>query len=94
LSLTPDGPRTVESVGYQNVISWNDSELLSKILNKPSASPTLSPQTEQPTSSPGSQQNVSLLGVYLIAISGSIVVAVSVGTILLKFKKRSNSNLG
>ncbi len=90
----PDGPQTVESVGYQNVINWNDSGLLSEILNTPSASPTLSPQTEQPTSSPGSQQNVSLLGVYLIAISGSIVVAVSVGTILLKFKKRSNSNLG
>ncbi|MGA3059387.1 MAG: hypothetical protein ABSD92_03355 [Candidatus Bathyarchaeia archaeon] len=70
----PDGSRSVESVGYNNVINWNDPNLI----------PTPSPTPQQTTSSP-----FHATSVYFYAIVACLLVLVAVAALVLKFRKRS-----
>jgi hypothetical protein len=76
----PDGPQTIESVGYRNIIYWNDTRLI------PNMPPMQSPSPILPsTPSPHPQQDTFLL---FYAIATSIIVVVAVATTVLKFRKR------
>jgi len=80
----PDGSRTIESVGYNNIIYWNDTRLIPNIPIIQSPTPV--------TPSPHPQQVTSLLfyatTIYLYSIAASIMVAVAVFAVLvLKFRK-------
>ena len=86
----PDGPRTIESVGYHNVIYWNDTRLIPNLPPIQSPSPILrssTSPTEQPTSTAGPQQGASFQ-VYLYAIATSILVTVAVATAVLEARRR------
>jgi len=87
----PDGPRTIESVGYHNVIYWNDTRLIPNLPPIQSPSPILrssTSSTEQPTSTADPQQGASFLKVYFYAIATSILVAVAVATAVLEARRR------
>ena len=79
----PDGPRTVESVGYQNILNWNDTRLI----------PTSS--TIPSSSTPQGDLNLPFYETALYAIAAVIVVAVAVSLLVLRFRKnrKSISNL-
>jgi hypothetical protein len=79
----PDGPRTIESIGYRNVVYWNDSRLIPDLLPITSPDPVQNVPTKQPTPSPHLQQD-TLLPFYLIV--ASILVAITVGFTVLKSK--------
>jgi hypothetical protein len=83
----PDNLRTIESIGYRNVIYWNDSRLVSNLPPIQSPSPAQNVPTEQPTLSPHLQQDTS---VQFYAIAASLLVAIAFGTIVLKFKIRTS----
>lgn len=85
----PDNLRSIESIGYRNVIYWNDSRLISNLPPIQSPSPAQNASTEQPTLKPHLQQDTSLL---FYAVAASLLVALAVGTVVLKFKKRSSSD--
>ena len=76
----PNGPQTVESVGYHNIIYWNDTRLIPNMPTMQSPSPIL-----PSTPSPHPQQDTFLL---FYAIATSIIVVVAVATTVLKFRKR------
>ncbi len=69
----PDGPQTVESMGYRTVVYWNDTNLI----------PTASPPPQQDNPLPFYATTV-----YLYAIAVSIIAAVTVAATFLKFRKR------
>jgi hypothetical protein len=86
----PDGSRSIESVGYGNVIYWNNTKLIPNMPIIQSPSPIL-----PPTPSPTPKQETSLLfyptTVYIYAIVVGILVAVAVAITVLKFRKRRNN---
>lgn len=87
----PDGSRTIESVGYRNVIYWNDTRLIPNLPPIQSPSPIIrssTSPTEQPTSTADLQQGASFLKVYFYAIATSIIVAVAVATAVLEVRRR------
>jgi hypothetical protein len=87
----PDGSRSIESVGYCNVIYWNDTRLIPNMPIIQSPSPILPPSTPSPTP----QQETPLLSypttVYIYAIAAGILIAVAVAITVLKFRKRRDT---
>jgi len=87
----PTEHQTIESVGYQNVIYWNDTRLIPDTPIIPDPSPVTSVRG-QPTISPYSRQGNSLFvyvattALYVIAVS--ILIATAVVVIVLRFGKR------
>ncbi len=75
----PDGPQTIESVGYRSIIYWNDTRLIPNMPTMQSPSPIL------PTPSPHPQQDPSLL---FYAIATCILVTVAVATAVLEVRRR------
>ena len=78
----PEANQTLESVGYKNVIYWNDTRLI------PTLPPTQSPdfqQTAQSTLSPRPEQD-AFLPAYVVAVS--VLIGVVVGGSVFKFKMK------
>lgn len=80
----PNELRTVESIGYQNVIYWNDTRLLSNLQPIQSPSPIQGLSGEQPTLLTLMQQLSYMLFYAIVAV---IITAVTVVTIVLKLEK-------
>jgi hypothetical protein len=85
----PDNIQIIESLGYRNVIYWNDSRLIPDLLHIASPDPVQNVPTEQPTPSLNLKQDESL-PFYLIA--ASTLIAIAVGTIVLKLRIRHSNN--
>ena len=84
----PGNLRTIESIGYLNVVYWNDSRLISDLPPTQSPNPTQTEPTEQTTPPPHLQPDTSWR---FYALATSLLFATAVGTIILKFKiRRSN----
>ena len=72
--------QTVESLGYKNVIYWNNTKIIPSI-------PTMPPQTAATRA--GTQQPPSyVITIELYAILAGIVVALAVAGTVLRFRKR------
>jgi hypothetical protein len=83
--LYPNGNRTVESLGYKNVIYWNDTNMIPNM-------PTMPPQTAATSvSTPQPASYVTTIGLY--AIVASIVVALAIAGAVLRVKRRRLSAL-
>jgi hypothetical protein len=80
----PNELRTVESIGYQNVIYWNDTRILSNLQPIQSPSPIQGLSGEQPTLLALIQQLSYMLFYAIVAV---IITAVTVVTIVLKLEK-------
>jgi hypothetical protein len=84
--IYPNNLHPPESLGYKIVIYWNDTRLI------PVATPmpTLSQNTNaQPTQTLNFQQYNSLL---VYALGASLLAAISISVIVLKFKKEKSKN--
>jgi hypothetical protein len=84
--IYPNNLLPPESLGYKMVVYWNDTRLI------PTATPipTLSQNaTSQPTQTLSLPPYTPLL-VYVVG--ASILVAISISVIILKFKKGKNKN--
>jgi hypothetical protein len=79
----PDNLRTFESLGYRNVIYWNDSRLISSLPSMQSPSPAQNSSPEHPSMPPNLHRDTSVL---FYAIAASILFAIVVVTIVLKSK--------
>ena len=89
----PDQLQKIESLGYQNVIFWNDPRLLSNAPPIQSPPPVKIINAWQPfLISPRLHQNASWLSystsVYFYSIAFCIIIALAISTSLLKFRKR------
>jgi hypothetical protein len=86
----PDGLQTIESMGYRNVIYWNDSRLVSNLPPMQSPSPVKIVNAWQPSLLPHLNRSVSWLSyatsVYFYSIAMCFLVAVAVASTVLKFK--------
>ncbi|MGD0645537.1 MAG: hypothetical protein ABSA75_11590 [Candidatus Bathyarchaeia archaeon] len=82
----PNGPQTSESLGYRNILYWNDTRLIPT--PTPSPSPVQSVSSNQSTAPSQPQKDLPLL-FYATAIG--IIVAVAVVTTVLRFRKRDDN---
>ncbi len=91
----PDQLQTIESMGYKNVIFWNDPRLIANAPSMQSPDPVKVINAWQPfLIAPRLHQNTSWLtystSIYFYSIALCIVVAIAIGTTLLTFRKKSN----
>jgi hypothetical protein len=78
----PDGPQTIQSMGYQNIYSWNDKILTD---NASPPSPTVTVQTTATSSDP--ERGFPMLEIYLVATAGGIIAVVAVAITSMKIVK-------
>jgi hypothetical protein len=77
--LYPDGNQTIKSLGYQNVIYWNDTNIVPNMPVMPPQTAATSVRAPQPTS-----PYVTTIELY--AIVASIVVALAVAGAVLRVR--------
>jgi len=85
--IYPDGPQPIQSLGYQNVLTWDDQQLAEKTTASPSS------QTQQPTTSSDPQMGITQPEFYILAIAVVItgVILVLVAVVKRKHIKPVNS---
>jgi len=76
----PDGPQTLQSMGYKSVIYWNDTRLIPNLPNLILPSPARTQQDNSLMSSP--------FMLYIYSIAATILVIMGITMSVLKFKKR------
>jgi len=79
--LYANGNQTIESMGYKNVIYWNDTKIIPNM-------PTMPPQTAA-TSVPTLTSHLTTIELY--AIVAGIVVALAVAGAVLRVRRRQLS---
>jgi len=91
--LYPDGSQTVESLGYKNVIYWNDTNMVPNMPSMPPQAAAESAYTLQPIVSPqqGTSQSTYFTTIELFTIATSILIALAVAGALLRFRRRQSS---
>jgi hypothetical protein len=80
--LYPNENQTVESLGYQNVIYWNDTSIIPHMPTMPPQTAATSVRAPQPATSP------YVTTIELYAIVASIVVALAVVGAVLRVRRR------
>lgn len=85
--LYANGNVPIRTLGYQNLIYWNDTTIIPNIPNMPAASPAVSSYQAQfpKIGSPSTTVTLLLYGVVI-----GIVVSLVATSIALRFRKRSN----
>jgi hypothetical protein len=91
--LYPDGNRTVESLGYKYVIYWNDTSMIPNMPSMPPQTAAKSAYTVQPIVSPqqGTSQSTYFTTIELYTIAASILIALAVAGVFLRFRRRQSS---
>jgi hypothetical protein len=82
--LYPNGNQTAKSLGYQNVIYWNDTSIIPSM-------PTMPPQTAATSVHAPQLTTLNVTTIELYAIVASIVVALAVAGAVLRIRRRQLS---
>jgi hypothetical protein len=91
--IYPGGNQTPESLGYKNVIYWNDTSMAPNMPAMPPQKPAVSTYTLPLTASPqqGASQNTYFTTIELYTIAVCILIAIAVAGVLLRFRRRQSS---
>ena len=81
--IYPDGPSPIQSLGYQNVLTWNDQQLA----NKTTASQNS--QTQQSTTLSDPEKGITQSEFNILVVAAVIIVFVLGLAAVLKYKKKN-----